>query len=282
MKEYIVSEQVILVTGCSTGIGLASALMLQDKGYQVFTTARKPEDIQRLRSLGFPCHFMDYCLSQSITDTVQWVLREGSRIDALFNNGAYGQPGAVEDISRDVLHLQFEANFFGWHQLTNEVLREMRKQGRGRIIHNSSVLGFVALKFRGAYNASKFALEGLTDTLRLELKGTNIHVSLVEPGPIKSEFRRTAYRYFLEYIQIKASAHMQVYEQVQARLSSNELDAHGVFTLPPQAVGEQVIRALEASHPKARYPVTVLTSLLAVLKRILPTFLLDAILARGH
>ncbi len=184
----------ILITGCSTGIGLCVAQGLQDRGYRVFATARKKDDVKKLQSLGLESLQLDLDDSQSIQTAVKEILnRTNGTLDALFNNGAYGQAGAVEDLSRDVLRQQFETNVFGWHELTNLVLPVMLKQGHGRIIQNSSVLGFVALKFRGAYSASKYAIEGLTDTLRQELSGTNIFISLVEPGPIESQFRKNSF-----------------------------------------------------------------------------------------
>ncbi len=178
------AEKSVLITGCSSGIGYCVAKGLKARGYRVFATARKAEDVARLKAEGLESCVLDVSDSASIRQALAWVLEQtGGTLYALFNNGAYGQPGAVEDLSRDVLRRQFETNLFGWHELTCLVLPVMRRQGYGRIVQNSSVLGFVAMKYRGAYNASKFALEGLTDTLRLELKGTGIHLSLVEPGP---------------------------------------------------------------------------------------------------
>jgi len=166
----------ILITGCSSGIGRCVARGLATRGYRVFATARRREDVEHLRAEGLAGLQLDLADSASIAAAVDEVLeRTDGHLYALFNNGAYGQPGAVEDLSREVLRLQFETNLFGWHELTNRVLPVMRQQGYGRIIHNSSVLGFVALPFRGAYTASKYALEGLTDTLRLELRGSGIH-----------------------------------------------------------------------------------------------------------
>ncbi|HBF07272.1 MAG: SDR family oxidoreductase [Pseudomonadota bacterium] len=282
MLEQDFSQRTVLITGCSSGIGLATAKQLRYRGYKVVTTARKIDDIQRINQMGIPCRFMDYAVPQSITETVNWALEHGNgKIYGLFNNGAYGQPGAVEDLTRDVLTEQFQSNFFGWHQMTREVLVHMRKAGEGRIIHNSSVLGIVTLKFRGAYNSSKFALEGLTDTMRLELMGSNIFISLVEPGPIESEFRRHAYAKFKQNIRPDNSAHKQTYERVEARLSANDAASQGTgFTLPPEAVAKKVIHALEAEKPKNRYRVTFPTHLFAFLKRLLPSAVLDKLLSK--
>jgi NAD(P)-dependent dehydrogenase (short-subunit alcohol dehydrogenase family) len=184
----------------------------------------------------------------------------------------------VEDLSRDVLRAQFETNLFGWHQLTNLVLPVMRRQGHGRIIHNSSVLGFVALRYRGAYNASKYALEGLADTLRLELAGTDIHVSLIEPGPITSRFRENAFAAYKRNIEPDVSAHRGKYMQMEQRLTTKGPVVP--FTLPPEAVLKKVIQALESPRPKARYYVTFPTYLFAFLKRVLTDRALDRILGR--
>jgi NAD(P)-dependent dehydrogenase (short-subunit alcohol dehydrogenase family) len=194
----------------------------------------------------------------------------------LFNNGAYGQPGAVEDLTRETLRMQFEANFFGWHELTRLAIPVMRGHGEGRIVHNSSVLGFAAMPFRGAYNASKFALEGLTDTLRLELRGSGISVSLIEPGPILSRFRANALRALKENIDIEQSIYRDNYKGALARLSMEGPAAP--FTLPPEAVLAKVVHALESRRPRPRYYVTVPTYLFGVLKRLLGTRQLDRVI----
>ncbi len=264
----------ILITGCSSGIGLCVARGLKSRGYRVFATARKAHDVQQLEADGFESLQLDLAHSDSIATAVDEILeRTGGTLDALFNNGAYGQPGAVEDLSRDVLRAQFEINLFGWHELTNRVLPVMRRQGHGRIVQNSSVLGFVALRYRGAYNASKYALEGLTDTLRLELAGTDIHVSLIEPGPVSSRFRENALRAFQENIDADSSVHRDRYQAMDARLKTKGPVVP--FTLPPEAVLKKVIHALENRRPRARYYVTFPTYLFGILKRLLSTRLLD-------
>jgi NAD(P)-dependent dehydrogenase (short-subunit alcohol dehydrogenase family) len=204
--------------------------------------------------------------------------RTNNQLYALFNNGAYGQPGAVEDLSRETLRAQFETNLFGWHELTNMLLPVMRQQGYGRIIQNSSVLGFVALKYRGAYNASKYALEGLTDTLRLEFKGTDIHFCLVEPGPIESHFRANALKAFYANIDVENSPHRQVYGDLVKKLQTEGPVVP--FTLKADAVLDKVIHALEAKTPKARYYVTFPTYLFGYLKRLLPIRVMDRILEK--
>ncbi len=216
---------------------------------------------------------------QSIQQAVNHAIElTGGKIDALFNNGAFGQPGAVEDLTRDVLRFQFETNLFGTHELTNLLIPLMRRQGHGRIIYNSSVLGLVAMRYRGAYNASKFALEGLADTLRHELYGTNIHISLIEPGPILSNFRQNSYALYKKNIDPTHSFHKEAYETMETRLQKE--GAAAAFTLPAKAVTEKVIHALEAKQPKMRYYVTFPTYLFAFLKRILPMSWLDALLRK--
>jgi NAD(P)-dependent dehydrogenase (short-subunit alcohol dehydrogenase family) len=265
------SSKTILITGCSSGIGYSTAVELKKRGHYVIATARKVEDVNRLKNEGFTVIHLDLADSQSVqkavTDTLELT---GGYCDALFNNGAFGQPGAVEDLSRDVLRYQFESNLFGTHELTNLLIPVMRKQGHGRIIYNSSILGLVAMRYRGAYNASKFALEGLADTLRLELHGTNIHISLIEPGPILSNFRTNSYALYKKNI--------DAYEAMEARLQKE--GAAVVFTLPAKAVVEKVIHALEAKQPRIRYYVTFPTYLFAILKRILPICCLDYLLRK--
>lgn len=270
----------ILITGCSSGIGRTTAFLLRERGWRVFASARKEADVEDLGQHGFEALRLDHADSQSQRDAVEWVLeRTGGSLDALFNNGAFGQPGAVEDLSREVMRFQFETNFFGWHELTCLVLPVMRRQGHGRILYNSSVLGFVAFKYRGAYAASKYAVEGMVDTLRHELAGTRIHPVLIEPGPILTRFRDNAIELYRRNVDPQHSPHRDAYLQQEARLSKK--GAAAPFTLPPEAVAGKVLRALEARHPRARYYVTFPTYLLAYLKRVLPTEALDWVLTRS-
>ena len=267
----------ILVTGCSTGIGLDAIEALRTRGYRVIASARKSEDVNRLAALGFDAIQLDLNDSDSIRGGVAKVAKlTDGKIDALFNNAGFGQPGAVEDLTRDVLRQQFETNVFGCHELTCLILPYMRKNGQGRIIFNSSVLGFAAMRYRGAYNASKFALEGLVDTLRLELHGTNIQVVLIEPGPILSAFRTNAFALYKANINKDKSAHLDTYLALEARLETVGVAAP--FTLPASAVSAKVIVALESPRPRIRYYVTVPTYLFAYLKRLLPGRWLDTIL----
>ncbi len=272
-------SQTILITGCSSGIGYSTAVALKKRGFRVITSARKAKDVERLRSEGFESVQLDLADSASIQQAVQQVLSlSGGKLDALFNNAAFGQPGAVEDLSRDVLKAQFETNLFGTHELTNRIIPVMRKQGYGKIIYNSSVLGFVAMRFRGAYNASKFALEGLADTLRLELHDTPIDIVLIEPGPILSAFRKNSFRLYKQNIDSENSVFRDTYRAMEERLQKEGPAVP--FTLPAEAVADKVIHALNAKQPHIRYYVTFPTYLFACLKRILPIRLLDWILRK--
>jgi short-subunit dehydrogenase len=266
-------RQSILLTGCSSGIGYTCAHGLKKLGYNVFATCRKEADVVRLRAEGLNAFKLDLCDSQSLHVALSWMLSQtNGHIDVLFNNAAYGQPGAVEDLKRDVLREQFETNVFGTLELTNLVLPYMRAQKSGRIVFNSSILGFVAMSYRGAYNASKFAIEGFADTMRLELKGSGVEVVLIEPGPIRSSFRKNALAKFLQHIDQEHSAHKEVYAQTLERLQKT---GDAPFTLGAEAVLEALVCAIEAKHPKARYGVTLPTKLFAVLKRLFSTKLMD-------
>ncbi|MEO5574497.1 MAG: SDR family NAD(P)-dependent oxidoreductase [Gammaproteobacteria bacterium] len=269
----------ILITGCSSGIGRCLAEGLQARGYRVFATSRKVEDVALLRAQGLESVQLDVSDSASIQQAVQEILiRTSGKIYALINNAGYGQPGAVEDLRRDVLREQFETNVFGVLELTNALLPVMRAQQEGRIINISSLLGLVALPFRGAYNASKFALEGLTDTLRLELRSSGIFVSLIEPGPIRSRFRPNSFIAYQKNIRPERSAHRAKYRILEQRLTKSGTAM--AFTLTPEAVLKKVIHALESSRPKPRYYVTLPTHMAALLKRVLPHRVLDWVLHR--
>lgn len=272
-------QRPVLITGCSSGIGLCVAEGLAARGYPVFASARRAADVARLEQRGLQAIQLDLNDSDSIQRAVAQVLeRTDGRLFGLFNNGAYGQPGAVEDLRREVLRAQFETNLFGTVELTNAVLPVMRRQGYGRIIQNSSVLGLIALAYRGAYNATKFALEGITDTLRLELRGSGIEVSLIEPGPIRSRFRDNALRVFEANIDAEHSAHRQAYAGLLARLQKE--GAAAPFTLGPESVLDKVVHALESRRPRVRYYVTVPTHLFGHLRRVLPYRWLDHLLSR--
>jgi NAD(P)-dependent dehydrogenase (short-subunit alcohol dehydrogenase family) len=273
-------QRTILITGCSSGIGYAAAHTLRERGWKVFASCRQTRDCERLAAEGFDAPQLDYTDASSIAAALDHVLEQtGGTLDALYNNGAHATPGAVEDLPTDALREIFESNFFGWHELTRKIIPVMRAQGHGRIIQCSSVLGLVTMPWRGAYNSTKFALEGLTDTLRIELRDTPIHVTLIEPGPITSNIRANSIPHFERWIDWKSSARKAQYESA---LLDRLYTARGPdrFELPPQAVVDKLIHALEADRPRPRYYVTTPTRISGILKRILPTRALDWVLSR--
>jgi NAD(P)-dependent dehydrogenase (short-subunit alcohol dehydrogenase family) len=274
------TQRSILITGASSGIGLAAAETLKARGWRVLATARKADDIERLRLEEglevIPCELADHASVEACADEALR-LTDGT-LTALFNNGAYGQVGAVEDLPTDILRQQFEVNLFAAHTLVRRVLPTMRARGEGRIVQCSSVLGLMAAPYRGAYCASKFALEALTDCLRLELADTQIKVSLIEPGPIRTKFVATALARFRDTIDIAGSAHRDTYNE---RLASMDADGTERFKLEPAEVVFKLIHALESPSPQRRYYVTTPTHAAVALKRILPTSLLDKFAARS-
>jgi NAD(P)-dependent dehydrogenase (short-subunit alcohol dehydrogenase family) len=272
-------QRVILITGTSSGIGFAAARDMAARGWRVFATVRTEADAATVGALpGVTAILMDYADRTSIAACAERVLGEtGGRVDALFNNGAYGQPGAVEDLSTDVLRAQFEANLFGWHDLTCRLIPAMRARGHGRIVQCSSILGFLALKYRGAYIASKHALEGLSDTMRLELRGTGIDVVSIQPGPIATRFVPASMRKFHEHIDIAGSPHRAVYER---RLERMKRGGASRFKLPPEAVVAALVDACESPRPRPVYRVTTPTKVMAVVERLLPTRWYHALAAR--
>ena len=273
-------RQAVLITGCSTGIGFMAATQLNQAGYHVIASCRKTEDVERIRALGIECLHIDLADEESINQGVQDCLSLcNNKLYAVVNNGAFGLPGAIEDLPTQALRFQFDTNLFGWHHLTTQLIPHFREQGHGRIILVSSVLGFAAMKYRGAYNTSKFALEGWADTLRLELRDSNISVSLLQPGPIETQFRANALAQFIHWIDQKHSVHAEEYQLQLKRLSN--VKSGNQFCLPPEACLAPLKHALNAKKPKARYPITTPTKLFAVLKRILPQRALDAILAKS-
>ena len=273
------SGRAILITGCSSGIGLTCARGLKARAWRVFAGARQDADLKRLEAQGLEALYLDYAEAKSVAACAAEVAkRSGGKLNALFNNGAYGQPGAVEDVSRAVLEAQFAANVFGWHQLTRACLPMLRANGGGRIVNCSSVLGLVAMKWRGAYNASKFAVEALSDTLRLELAGSNIHVVLIEPGPIATRFAEHALEAFERNIDEKGSHYRDAYARQRARLGRGGTNR---FKLPPEAVFEKLLQALESTRPRARYYVTTPTYLKAWARRLLPQRMLDRLVQKA-
>ncbi|SDX59703.1 NADP-dependent 3-hydroxy acid dehydrogenase YdfG [Ruegeria halocynthiae] len=272
-------QKSILITGCSSGIGLDAAHGMRARGWRVFASCRQQRDCDRMRAQGFDSPRIDYTDTDSISCGLQQVLdATGGTLDALFNNGAHGLPGAVEDIPTDGLRQIFETNVFGWHELTRQVIPIMRAQGHGRIVQNSSVLGLVAFPWRGAYVATKYAIEGLTDTLRLELRDTDIKVILIEPGPVTSKIRVNSIPMFERFIDWESSALRQKYEDslLKRLYESSGTDR---FELPASAVTAKLAHAVESRRPRPRYYVTTPTYIAGYLRRILPTRTIDRILS---
>ena len=271
----------ILITGCSSGIGLDAARGLKARGWRVFATCRQEADCDRLRAEGLESFRLDYSDEASIAAAVaEVVARTGGQLDALYNNGAFACPGAIEDLPRGALREIFETNLFGYHDLTRRVIPLMRAQGHGRIVNCSSVLGLVGLTWRGAYVATKFAMEGLTDVLRIEMKGTGIEVILIEPGPIATKIRENAVPHFERWIDWEHSARRDQYVSLRGRLYDKKTKKD-TFELGPEAVTAKLIRALEDRRPKPRYYVTTPTYAMGFLRRVLPTRALDWLIARG-
>lgn len=269
----------IVVTGCSSGIGAYCARALSREGWRVFATVRREADRAALEAEGIETFLMDYTQPETIARLVEDVLaRTGGRLDALFNNGAYGQAGAVEDLPVEALRAQFETNVFGWHDLTRRIIPVMRRQGHGRIVQCSSILGLLPYRWRGAYNASKFALEGLSLTLRMELAGSGVHVSLIEPGPIESRFAANALVQVERHIDIDASVHAQAYRKQLRRMRGEAKPARG--KLGPEAVHAVLRHALTARSPRPHYIVTRPAREGALLKRLLPAALFYRIIGR--
>ncbi|MGL4238338.1 SDR family NAD(P)-dependent oxidoreductase, partial [Tabrizicola sp.] len=265
------SARSILITGCSSGIGLDAARGLKARGWRVFATCRQEVDCERLRAEGLESFRLDYSDEDNIAAAVEEVkTRTGGALDALFNNGAFACPGAVEDLPRGALREIFEVNLFGYHDLARRVIPMMRAQGHGRIVNCSSVLGLVGMTWRGAYVSTKFAMEGLTDVLRIEMKGTGIEVILIEPGPIATKIRENAIPHFEKWIDWKASARAEQYQALRGRLYDKKV-RKDAFELGPEAVTAKLVHALEAKRPKARYYVTTPTYLMGFARRVLPT-----------
>ncbi|CAN7511721.1 SDR family oxidoreductase [Neorhizobium tomejilense] len=272
-------NRTIIVTGCSSGIGAHCARALKADGWRVFATVRRQADLTPLEADGIETLLMDYTRPDTIAALVETVLdRTGGRLDALFNNGAYGQAGAVEDLGTDVLREQFETNFFGWHELTRRVIPVMRARGQGRIVNCSSILGLLPYRYRGAYTASKYALEGLTITMRMELEGSGIAVSLIEPGPITSRFTANALAKIREHVDLEGSVHAEQYRRQLSRLEGGgQASRH---KLGPEAVYDVLTHALTAPRPKPHYLVTKPAKQGAFLKRILPAALFYNLMRR--
>ena len=266
----------IVITGCSTGIGLETSKYLKDKFVKVYPTARDEKDVEMLKSLGFEDAMqLDVTKYTQVTEVIAAVMQIDGKIDVWFNNAGFGQAGAIEDIRTEILREQFETNVFGLHECTRQVIPIMRKQGYGKIIQHSSVLGLISLFGRGAYNASKYAIEGLTDTLRLELKDTDISVSLLNTGPITSHFRKTAMKKLQENVDTQNSVHTKMY-------AKNLAGKHKKVPFNEEAtsVAAVVHKIILTKYPKPRYYITKATYLMGTIKRLVSTQILDKLLLK--
>jgi len=278
MKAPCVKARNVLITGCSSGIGAATARILRDHGWQVIPSARKPEDLDQLRQDGFDPVELDLADSDSVQQCAGRVLEMfDHRLGALVNNAGFAQPGAMEDISREALRRQFEVNVFGLQELTNCFVPGFRQQGYGRIVNISSIFGLISVPFVGSYCASKYAVEALSDSLRIELRSSGISVSLMEPGAIITEFRRNAAAAG-ETLDIAGSRFTDSYTREIERRKKQEKKPD-LFTRPPEDVATKILHALESGHPKARYRVTIPAHIMAFLKRVLPTSVFDRLMA---
>jgi short-subunit dehydrogenase len=273
---YQMIQKTILITGCSTGIGYATATYLKKKGYRVFATCRKQKDVKRLQKQGFESFLLDVSSTKSIKKAVAEVKKRTNSLYALFNNAGFVIPGAVEDLSKDTLKIQFETNIFGALELTNSIMPIFRKQKKGRIIFNSSVLGFISIPYRSAYCASKYAMEAFVDGLRMEVpKG--IHITLIEPGPIKTKIEENALENFHRYINKKKSFYSDIYQALLIKIS--ERKDVTFFRLSAQKVAEKVYKILQSPRPKPRYYITIPTYVLGFLKRILSSKMTDRLIS---
>ncbi|KPA20581.1 Sepiapterin reductase [Shimia sp. SK013] len=276
------TKKTILITGCSTGIGLVAARDLRQHGWHVIASCRQQRDCDRLRAEGFLSPRLDYCDPDSITAAVAEVMAEtGGTLDAVFHNGARGLPGAIEDLPTDGFRDLMESNLLGWHELTRQLMPIMRAQGHGRIVLNSSVLGYVSMRYRGAYVATKFALEGWADCLRIELRDSPISVSLIEPGPITSALRRNNAHQFHRWIDWEKSPHADNYRTGLVARFAEDKQSLDPFELPAEAVVAKLIHALENPRPRARYRVTKPAHIMSLLRRLLPTKTLDWVISKG-
>ena len=281
MKVPMIENKSVLVTGCSSGIGRATAEVLRSKGWKVFPTARKVADLDALRQAGFEAIKLDVASSESIAQAVDRVLaKNAGKLGAVVNNAGFGMPGAIEDLTRDAMRYQFEVNLFGLQELTNKLIPVFRKQGYGRIVNVSSVVGRLSLPFMGIYSASKFALEAVSDALRVELSQDRISVSLVEPGPIKTSFSTNCAGQGEERLDADGSKFGAAYKQYFAKRRNGGM-SEDRFRLSPEAVAEKILHALESPHPKIRYCVTLPAYFGSWAARFVPSVVIDRLMI-GH
>lgn len=279
MRLPAAATKTVLVTGCSSGIGAATARVLRDAGWTVYPTARKEEDLAALKADGFDAVRLDLADEASVACAAAEFLEKcGGRPGALVNNAGYCQAGALEDLGRAALRAQFEANVLGPQQLIRAVLPAMKACGAGRIVTVSSVFGRIASPLVGAYCASKYAVEALGDTLRIELSGTGVWASLVEPGAVLSRFRKNAAEALAANTEAGGDFEGMYEREVERR--RRQVKKRDFFTRPPEEVAAKIRHALESPRPWRRYRVTPAAWLVEVAVRVLPQALTDVILSR--
>lgn len=243
-------SKVVLITGCSTGIGRDLARTLSRSGYTVVATAR---NLETLKDLNVALKLsLDVTQSESIQQVVERTLRQFGRIDVLVNNAGYAIQGALEEISTEQLHRLFDVNVYGVQRMIQSVVPVMRAQEAGRVINISSIAGKLVTPVNGAYSASKFALEAISDALRLELKSFGIQVVIIEPGAIKTHFDETVQSYSGILTANRASPYHSLYRKSRQFAEQMRHQESG-----PEVVSRAVQQAIEAAHPKARYVVAM-------------------------
>lgn len=274
------SQPSILITGCGSGIGLSTALILKQRGYRVFAGARKTTDIEKLKEQGLESVQLDVTDASSREKAIEAILQKtGGTLNALFNNAGFLIAGAIEDLNDALIQSQFATNVFGVVSLTRLVLPIMRKQGHGRIIQNSSILGLITMPYYGAYNASKFALEAFSLTLRQELRGTLIHVSIINPGPIYSKLREHSFEIYQQTLAQQSSLHLHAYQKLERSYFHPDTKNKRIMS-DPKIVVNDVIHALESRNPKIHYYIGFPVKFLLFLKRFLPESWFDWILTK--
>ena len=269
-------EQVILVTGCSTGIGRATALLGKERGHRVFASARRRTDLAGLEERGIETVELDVTDQASVDVAVGAVLGATGRIDALVNNAGYGQYGAVEDVTLPEWRAQFEVNVFGALRLLHAVLPAMREKRKGTIVNVSSVAGKVTIPFAGPYCASKHALEAVSDALRVEVAPWKIRVVVIEPGPIATHFGARTREVTARILQ-SAGPYSRFYGNAE-RASERQFQRG---TRQPELVARVIVRAIESRRPKTRYRVAPLAKILVPLKGLASDRFLDRRLKRA-
>lgn len=269
------SPGAVLITGCSSGIGRATAERLAARGWPVYATARRIDDVAPLAGAGCTPLQLDVTDESSMRAAVATIEQAHGAIGVLVNNAGYGQDGAIEAVPIDAVRRQFETNVFGLVRLTQLVLPGMRHRGSGRIINVSSMGGRLVLPGGGFYHATKFAVEAISDALRFEVRPFGVHVIVVQPGPIKTRFEETSIGTMTEpsdgspYAAFDAG----VAERVRRTYA-------GSMAAPPERVARVIERAITARRPRSRYPVTAAGRALMTARRVLPDQAFDALLRR--